>query len=700
MAMKHLGAGLLCSILFLTGISTEIFAVEPSEPAVRRYGLFVGANDGGKERVLLRYAESDALAVSEVLQRTGGLDPYDMLLLKDPSREELLTGIREIDERIRRFESTATREEFIFYYSGHSDESGLLLGKDRFEYRELRDELKGVGADVHIAILDSCSSGAFTRLKGGMRRSPFLFDESTEAAGHAFLTSSSANEAAQESDEIGGSFFTHYLISALSGAADTSQDRRVSLNEAYSFASEETLARTEHTMAGPQHASYDINLTGTGDLVLTDLRTGVEKISFSESVAGRVTIRDDREKLVLEMRKQLETPVTITLPPGSYSIILDDGVSLKTASVSLGSGALVHVDQQSFRRLYREPTVPRGPGIETGYESGTGEMSYSGVDVDFVGFRRGPMDGIQVGLVGNILEGNMEGIQLSSVFSIVEGSMEGVQLSGVFNIVEGSVEGPQIGGVFNITEGNVEGPQLAGVFNMGEGRVEGPQVAGVFNIAEGEQSSGIQVAGTFNIAENFEGLQFGVLNIAGSMTGIQTGVVNIADELNGIPIGLVNIIGNGLHHLSAWYDQDGMMNLGFQLGTGYYTYFTGAVPLDDFEQAFSAGIGMGIEMPLGWFYLDAEVYAKTYAEQHGSFDDNLFTAFDGTSNPFPAVRLSFGRNIAGKSSFFAGVDMAVHVRDYTDFVPGAMEGEAWSLDYSGNGDYMDFYPTWFFGCRF
>lgn len=710
MAIKHPGVALLCSILFLTGISTEIFAVQPSglsgpsEPAVRRYGLFVGANDGGKDRVLLRYAESDALAVSEVLQRTGGLDPYDMLLLKDPSREEILKGIREIDGRIRRSGNTVTREEFIFYYSGHSDESGLLLGRDRFEYRELRDELKGVGADVHIAILDSCSSGAFTRLKGGMRRSPFLFDESTEASGHAFLTSSSASEAAQESDEIGGSFFTHYFISALSGAADTSQDRRVSLNEAYSFASEETLARTEHTLAGPQHASYDINLTGTGDLVLTDLRSGVEKISFSESVAGRVSIRDDREKLVLEMRKQLETPVTITLPPGFYSITLDDGVSLKTATISLGSGALVHVDQQSFRRLYREPTVPRGPGYETGYEAGygagPGEASYSGVDVDFVGYRRGPMDGIQIGLVGNILEGNMEGIQLSSVFSIVEGSMEGVQLSGVFNLVEGSVEGPQIGGVFNITEGDVEGPQLAGVFNIGEGRVEGPQVAGVFNIAEGEKSSGIQVAGTFNLAENFEGLQFGVVNIAGSMTGIQTGVVNIADDLNGIPVGLVNIIGNGLHHLSAWYDQDGMMNFGFQLGTGYYTYFTGAVPLEDLEQAFSAGIGMGIEMPLGRFYFDTEVYAKTYAEHHGSFNDNISAAFDGTSSPFPAVRLSFGRNIAGKSAFFAGVDMAVHVRDYTDFVPGVMEGDAWSLDYSGSGDYMDFYPTWFFGCRF
>jgi len=397
------------------------------------------------------------------------------------------------------------------------------------------------------------------------------------------------------------------------------------------------------------------------------------------------------------MRKQFDSPVTITLPPGIYNVNLDDGVSLKSTVVMLSSGGKVTVEQQNFRRLYREPTVPRGsvPGPVVAKEK-----SYSGMDINLISLREGSMDGIQIGLLGNILEGNMEGIQLSPVFSIVEGSMEGIQLSGVFNITEGTVAGPQLGGVFNITEGNVQGPQIAGVFNISEGMLEGPQLAGVFNIAEGSFSSGIQVAGTFNIAENFEGLQIGVVNIAEKMTGIQTGVVNIADELYGIPIGLVNIIGNGLHNLSSWYDQNEMINLGFQLGTGYYTFFTGAVPLDDFNDSVSAGIGMGVELPLGDFYMDMEVYGKTYAEGQGAFDANVAAAFSASSNPFPALRFSFGRNISGKSSFFGGVDLAVHIREYTDFVPGAMKGESWSIDYSGSGDYIDFYPAWFFGCRF
>ena len=90
--------------------------------------------------------------------------------------------------------------------------------------------------------------------------------------GHAFLTSSSEDEAAQESDRIGASFFTHYLVSGLRGAADVTGEGKVSLNEAYQFAFHETLGRTSETQVGAQHPAYDIELSGTGDVVMTDLR--------------------------------------------------------------------------------------------------------------------------------------------------------------------------------------------------------------------------------------------------------------------------------------------------------------------------------------------------------------------------------------------------------------------------------------------
>ena len=66
---------------------------------------------------------------------------------------------------------------------------------------------------------------------------------------HAYLTSSSEDEASQESDQIGSSFFTHYLVSGLRGAADASDDDLVTLEEVYRYAREETLTRTASTFA-------------------------------------------------------------------------------------------------------------------------------------------------------------------------------------------------------------------------------------------------------------------------------------------------------------------------------------------------------------------------------------------------------------------------------------------------------------------
>ena len=178
------------------------------------------------------------------------------------------------------------------YYSGHADEQGLLLGDDRYSYRTLRDRLDEIPADVRIAVLDACASGAFTRIKSGKPRPAFLVDESADMRGHAFLTSSAATEAAQESDRIRASYFTHYLVSGFRGAADLSGDGKVTLNEAYQFAFTETLGRTVDTKGGAQHPSYDISLSGTGDVVMTDLRQTTATLVLAEELDGRFFVRN------------------------------------------------------------------------------------------------------------------------------------------------------------------------------------------------------------------------------------------------------------------------------------------------------------------------------------------------------------------------------------------------------------------------
>ena len=56
---------------------------------------------------------------------------------------------------------------------------------------------------------------------------PFLRDSSNQVQGFAFLSSSSADEDAQESDRIGASFFTYYFVTGLRGAAGSSGAARI-----------------------------------------------------------------------------------------------------------------------------------------------------------------------------------------------------------------------------------------------------------------------------------------------------------------------------------------------------------------------------------------------------------------------------------------------------------------------------------------
>jgi len=297
--------------------------------------------------------------MADVLAHLGGLRAEDLVSVPGVKRATFQSSL----ERLRTIMSQTpkgVRREVVIYYSGHSDENGLLLGGERLSYRELRQWLDAVDAEVRIAILDSCASGSLIRLRGGTHRQPFLSDLSTDTRGHAFLTASSANEAAQESDRIGAAFFTHYLVSGLRGAADANRDGRVTLAEAYQFAYSETMRRTEQTAAGAQHPAYDFQLAGTGDVVLTDLRSTNASLVLTENVAGRIYVRDATGRLLVELRKEPLYPVQLGLSPGTYRVALDaDGV-YSAASVVVEEGKTARLERAHFAAALAEPATRRG----------------------------------------------------------------------------------------------------------------------------------------------------------------------------------------------------------------------------------------------------------------------------------------------------------------------------------------------------
>ena len=56
----------------MVSLSLALTQIAP-DATLRRFALVAGANDGGSSRVTLRYAASDARAVSQVLTQLGGV---------------------------------------------------------------------------------------------------------------------------------------------------------------------------------------------------------------------------------------------------------------------------------------------------------------------------------------------------------------------------------------------------------------------------------------------------------------------------------------------------------------------------------------------------------------------------------------------------------------------------------------------------
>jgi hypothetical protein len=271
--------GLLCCALL-----AWVLWARTGSCAIERFALLVGNDTGGEHDAELRYAESDAERMSRVLQDVGGFPPANVTLLRGEDADTVQHTLIALNDRIRSSVARpGTQVVLLVYYSGHADARALHLGSTRLELLVLEQLVRSSAASFRVLVVDACRSGALTRVKGGSPMPAFAVrvDEQLSGEGVVFLTSSSANEDAQESDEIQGSFFTHYFRSGLLGAADDDGDGRITLDEAYRYAHSSTLRASSRTWAGLQHPTFRYELRGQGQLVLSELPRGGSHASLS-----------------------------------------------------------------------------------------------------------------------------------------------------------------------------------------------------------------------------------------------------------------------------------------------------------------------------------------------------------------------------------------------------------------------------------
>jgi uncharacterized caspase-like protein len=335
-----------------------LLAALPALAEARRFALVIGDAKGGAGTRPLRYAERDARRMHAILTRLGGVRSEDARLLTAASADEVRAALIDLSARAEQAKAHGDETVLVVYYSGHAKDGDLRLGDTRMPLVELRDVLRNAPADVRIGLLDSCQSGAITRAKG-VRAAPAFDVQQAQAAstrprGLVLIASSSADEESQESDDIGASFFTHYLASGLLGDADATGDGKVTLAEAYTYAYARTVGETAETRAGAQHPVYLYDLGGAGDVVLTELAPARGALVFPAGAEGVYVVLDGSRRAVAEVAKLRGDQRRIALAPGDYLVKKREGDSLLVGSFSLADGAVEIADARLSRRPLSE----------------------------------------------------------------------------------------------------------------------------------------------------------------------------------------------------------------------------------------------------------------------------------------------------------------------------------------------------------
>ena len=129
----------------------------------KRVAVLAASHSGGEGLELLRYAERDAVRLKEVLTELGGVDEDNVFLVIDQDAVAFLNALTKAEMRVHDIQRNGNEAMLLVYYSGHAQNGVLRMGDSELDMMLLKTHLAGSGADVRLALVDSCGAGALTR---------------------------------------------------------------------------------------------------------------------------------------------------------------------------------------------------------------------------------------------------------------------------------------------------------------------------------------------------------------------------------------------------------------------------------------------------------------------------------------------------------------------------------------------------------
>jgi uncharacterized caspase-like protein len=227
-------------IISLLVLSTPIASAIAAGP--KRHAVIIGINDYADAAIPdLKYAEADAQSVYDTLTdaRIGQFPKKNVTLLL--GKKAAPSNIKAALWKLR---GVGKKDLVVVFYSGHGAKEGdeafwvtqnaqaKALPATALSNADIRKYLARIPSQKLVTFLDCCY--AASTVKKSLSDPAKLFGKFA-GKGRVTIAGSADSQEALEMPSAKAGVFTHFLVRALSGSADSNEDGAVTFGEVWSY---------------------------------------------------------------------------------------------------------------------------------------------------------------------------------------------------------------------------------------------------------------------------------------------------------------------------------------------------------------------------------------------------------------------------------------------------------------------------------